>query len=128
MFGINVVDKTKTRFILSDLFLFLENRDICEVMWKNIVEPERPQMKKIAHAPCTLNTQGYEHTFTTCNDFYLFIFYFFKLIYYTDSTYKVYKDKLQNCSCNQFHYIDTYKQVEKNSMAKNRGGNDGSEK
>ena len=42
--------------------------------------------------------------------------------------YKVYKDKLQNCSCNQFHYIGTYKQVEKNSMTKNRGGNDGSEK
>ena len=40
----------------------------------------------------------------------------------------VYKDKLQNCSCNQFHYIGTYKQVEKNCMAKNRGGNNGSEK
>ena len=40
----------------------------------------------------------------------------------------MYKDKLQNCSCNQFHYIGTYKQVEKNSMTKNRGGNDGSEK
>ena len=52
---------------------------------------------------------------------------FLKLIYYTDSIYKVYKNKLQNCSCNQFHYIGTYKQVEKNSMTKNRGGNDGSE-
>ena len=40
----------------------------------------------------------------------------------------MYKDKLQNCSCNQFHYIGTYKQVEKNSMTKNRGGNNGSEK
>ena len=53
---------------------------------------------------------------------------FFKLIYYTDSIYKVYKDKLQNCPCNQFHYISTYKQVETNSMTKNRGGNNGSEK
>ena len=54
---------------------------------------------------------------------------FFKLIYYTDNVYKVYKDKLQNCSCNQFRYVSTYnKQVEKNSMTKNRGGNDGSEK
>jgi len=42
--------------------------------------------------------------------------------------YKVYKDKLQNCPCNQVHFIGTYKQVEKNSMIKNRGGNDGSEK
>ena len=40
----------------------------------------------------------------------------------------VYKDNLQNCSCNQFHYIGTYKQVEKNSMTKNRGGNNGSKK
>jgi len=54
--------------------------------------------------------------------------FFFKLIYYTDSVYKMYKDKLQNCSCNQFHYISTYKQVETNSMTKNRGGNNGSEK
>jgi len=50
------------------------------------------------------------------------------LIYYTDSIYKVYEDKLQNCSCNQFHYIGTYKQVEKHSMTKNRIGNNGSEK
>jgi len=50
------------------------------------------------------------------------------LIYYTDRIYKVYKDKLQNCSCNQFHCIGTYKQMEKNSMTKNRGGNNGSEK
>jgi hypothetical protein len=53
---------------------------------------------------------------------------FFKLLYYTDNIYKVYKDKLKNCSCNQFHFIGTYKQVEKNSMTKNRGGNNGSEK
>ena len=54
--------------------------------------------------------------------------FFLKLIYYTDNIYNVYKDKLQNCSCNQFHYIGTYKQVEKNSMTKNRGGNNGKEK
>ena len=40
----------------------------------------------------------------------------------------MYKDKLQNCSCNQSHYIGTHKQMEKNSMTKNRGGNNGSEK
>jgi len=40
----------------------------------------------------------------------------------------MYKDKLQNCSCNQFHYTGTYKQVETNSMTKNRVGNNGSEK
>ena len=39
----------------------------------------------------------------------LFFYILFKLIYYTDNIYKVYKDKLQNCSCNQFHFIGTYK-------------------
>jgi len=39
-----------------------------------------------------------------------------------------YKDKLQNCSCNQFHYIATYKQVETKRRTNNRGGNNGSEK
>ena len=36
------------------------------------------------------------------------------MIYYTDSLYKMYKDKSQNRCCNQFHYIGTYKQVGKN--------------
>ena len=53
---------------------------------------------------------------------------FFKLIYYTDSIYKVYNDKLRNCFCKQFHYVGTYKQAETNSMTNNRGGNNGSEK
>jgi len=61
-------------------------------------------------------------------DSYLLTFFLFKSIYYTDSMHKVYKDKLQNCSCNQFHYIGTYKQEEKNSMTKNRSGNNSSEK
>ena len=52
---------------------------------------------------------------------------FLKLIYYTVYK-KMYKDKLQNCSCNQFHNIGTYKQVETNIMTKNRGENNGSEK
>ena len=53
---------------------------------------------------------------------------FYYLIYYTDSIYKMYEDKLQNCSCNQFHCIGTCNQVETNTMTKNRGGNNGSEK
>jgi len=40
----------------------------------------------------------------------------------------MYKGKLKICSCYQFHYIGTYKQVETNNMTTNRGGNDGSEK
>ena len=50
------------------------------------------------------------------------------MIYYTVSRYKEYKDKLQNCSCYQFHCIGTCNQVETISMTNNRGGNKGSEK
>ena len=40
----------------------------------------------------------------------------------------MYKDKLQNCSCNQFHCIGTCNRVEGNSMTNYRGGNIGSGK
>ena len=53
--------------------------------------------------------------------------FFFKLDF-LHILYKMYKDKLQNCSSDQFHYIGTYKQVETNSMTMNTGGNNGSEK
>jgi len=71
-----------------------------------------------------LNTRPEESYRIRCI-FYFILFYF---IYYTDSRYKVYKDKLQNCSRNQFHCIGTCNQVETNSMTNNRGGNKGSEK
>jgi hypothetical protein len=35
-------------------FFFSKNRAVC-VMWKNIVEPDRPQMTA-AHAHCVLDT------------------------------------------------------------------------
>ena len=40
----------------------------------------------------------------------------------------MYKDKLQNCSCNQFPCIGTCNRAETHSMTNNRGGNKGSEK
>jgi hypothetical protein len=40
----NVVEKLKTH-ILSSITL-LEIRAVYEIMWKNMVEPDRPQMKK----------------------------------------------------------------------------------
>jgi hypothetical protein len=36
-------DKTKTH-ISSPIALFPENLDLCEIMWKNIVEGDRPQV------------------------------------------------------------------------------------
>jgi len=36
-------DNQNTRFVFSTV-LFSQNRAVHEIMWKNIVEPERPQM------------------------------------------------------------------------------------
>jgi len=39
-----VVEKIKTHVSCSIMFFFFENRIMYETMWKNIVEPDRPQM------------------------------------------------------------------------------------
>ena len=43
MFQINVVEKIKTRFMLSNI-LPNKNRAVYEIMLKNVVEPEKPQI------------------------------------------------------------------------------------
>ena len=45
MFRINFVDKIKTHFIFTNFFY--GSHEVCQVMWKNIVQPERPQMTKL---------------------------------------------------------------------------------
>jgi hypothetical protein len=45
----NVSDKScrenqNTRFMFNNFFFFFLNRAFCEIRWKNIVEPGRPQM------------------------------------------------------------------------------------
>jgi hypothetical protein len=42
MFQKKVEEKMKTHFMFSNLFL--ENRVVYEIMWKNTVQPDRPQM------------------------------------------------------------------------------------
>jgi hypothetical protein len=42
MFQTKVAEKIKTH-ILCSITLF-QNRAVCEIMWKNIVEPDRPPM------------------------------------------------------------------------------------
>ena len=42
MFQTKVVEKIKTHISCS--IIFFDNRAVCEIMWKNIVEPDRPQM------------------------------------------------------------------------------------
>jgi flagellar biosynthesis/type III secretory pathway M-ring protein FliF/YscJ len=45
MFQIKVVKKTKTHIVCPIIFFF-ENRAVYEIMWNNIVEPQRAQEKK----------------------------------------------------------------------------------
>jgi hypothetical protein len=52
MFQTKVVEKSKHTF-----GVLFENRSLCEIMWKNMVEPDRPQMTyNTAHALCVLDT------------------------------------------------------------------------
>ena len=44
-FQAEIVEKIRTHILYSvTLFFFFENRPVYEIMWKNIVQPERPQM------------------------------------------------------------------------------------
>ena len=53
MFLMEVVEKIKTRILCSITF-FSENRAVYEIMSKNVVEPERPQMT-IQYGECALH-------------------------------------------------------------------------
>jgi len=51
MFQTKVVEKIGTQILCPIPFFFprslsLENRALCEILWKNTVEREGPQMKK----------------------------------------------------------------------------------
>jgi len=52
MFRKNVVEKIGTH-ILRSMTSFLENRSFYEIMWKNVVEPDRPQT--IYQGTCSLH-------------------------------------------------------------------------
>jgi hypothetical protein len=43
MFHIKFTEKIKINILFSTIFFF-ENRAICEIIWKNIVESDRPEM------------------------------------------------------------------------------------
>jgi hypothetical protein len=45
MFQIKFLQKIKTHIIFSKLSFFFENHAVYELVWKNIAEPDRPQMK-----------------------------------------------------------------------------------
>jgi hypothetical protein len=44
MFQTEVVDKIKTHFVFKTFPPLPENRTVCEIMWKYMVQPDRPQM------------------------------------------------------------------------------------
>jgi hypothetical protein len=48
MFQTKIVEKIGTYILLSVIFFSSKNRAICEIMWKNTVEPEWPQMTNSA--------------------------------------------------------------------------------
>jgi hypothetical protein len=66
MFRTKVAEKMKTHILCS--IPYLENRSVCDIMWKNIVELGRPQM--IVRAHFMLDTYGYTYTLRICNTYY----------------------------------------------------------
>jgi len=52
MFQTKVLEKMKTHFVSNNLFF--EYRAVCEIMWTNIVQPDRPQMT-MDHTHCMLH-------------------------------------------------------------------------
>jgi hypothetical protein len=66
MFQTKVIEKIKTHILCS--ITFSANRAVCEIMWKSMVEPDRPQMTiYTAHALCMLDNWGYRHTLRICD-------------------------------------------------------------
>jgi hypothetical protein len=57
MLQANIVEKFKIHILCS--IIFSENRTVYDIVWKNMVEPYRPQMTyKTAHALCMLITKA----------------------------------------------------------------------
>jgi len=42
MFWAKIVEKIETKFLCS--IIFFKNRAVYEIMWKNILQPDRPQV------------------------------------------------------------------------------------
>jgi len=69
MFQTKVVEKSKTHILCLITFFFFENRDVNEIMWKNIVELGRSQitiwrMRIACCIPKATNTHTHTHTHT----------------------------------------------------------------
>jgi len=64
------VAETNTRFMISYFFFVLESRAVYEITWKNMEQPDRPQIP-IQYGARTnmLDTYGYRHTLRICNTY-----------------------------------------------------------
>jgi hypothetical protein len=66
-----------THFVFCDLFFFFENRAVYEIMWKNIVKPDRAHT--LQYVACALHAgylrlQTHTHTLTH-NMYYVLLFH-----------------------------------------------------
>ena len=52
MFQTKAVEKIETRILCLVTFFPLENRAVHEIMWKNTVRPDRPQIRRMRFACC----------------------------------------------------------------------------
>jgi len=67
-FSENSVEKMKT-YILIPMIFFSENRDVYEVKWKSMVEPDRPQMAIKRMLILCWMTKATEHTHRISNTY-----------------------------------------------------------
>ena len=68
----NVSDKScrqnqNTRIMFNNFFLFFENRAVYEIIWKNIVQPDRPHITIWHMRIACWIPKGHKHTLRICN-------------------------------------------------------------
>jgi hypothetical protein len=65
--GKSCTENQTINFLFSNFFLYGASY---EIVWENVVEPERPQIDSMAHVHFTLGTQGYKHTLRICSTYW----------------------------------------------------------
>jgi len=66
MFLINFAEETKIHFMFNKFIA--KSRAVYEIIWKNIVEPDRPH-DNTEHAHCMLDTYGCKRLLRICNNY-----------------------------------------------------------
>jgi hypothetical protein len=70
-----VVEKIKAHILCSVTSPTPENHAVYEIVCKNIVQPDRPQLTQIAYAHCLLDNYGCRHTPSEYIILYFFLFH-----------------------------------------------------